>query len=439
MVDLLAYLRLLHNRYDDEALLTVLASPFVGVSNDALVLIRADAQRQPIFRGVERSLPGDLAERDRRLLLAFRQRYDRLLELAGHAPLEHLCERVLAEHDYDLAILTRADGQRRYANLRKLARLARSYEELRGADLEGFVRFVAGQEAVGAKESDAVSEEEGADAVRLLTIHGAKGLEFKVVVVADAGRSRPPVSDILALSDGRFGFKVAHPATGTRVSTESYKDVKEHRDRAEQAERLRLYYVAMTRAMERLIVSGSIGDQGDGADETPIGWVLSRLGAGRRGAARTTRADRGRARIRHDRAADRSRSASARDGGGGASGAGDRHGDRGSWRCSRARAKHCRLAPRGCGSSQSCPSRRSTVSRVSRSAGFRSSSGARIASTRSASPGCDRLTGLTGKVRAACTPPRLVMLFIACWSRSTSRAGAARRPRRARPLAGTRP
>ena len=278
VVDLLAYLRLLHNRYDDEALLTVLASPFVGVSNDALVLIRAEAQRQPIFRGIERGTPPDLSQDDGRLLLAFRQRYERLLELAAYAPLELLCERVLSEHDYDLAVLARHDGKRRYANLRKLARLARSYEELRGADIEGFVRFIEGQEDVGAKESDAVSEEEGADAVRLLTIHAAKGLEFEVVVVADAGRSRPPVSDILALSDGRFGFKVAHPATGTRVGTESYRDVKEHRERAERAERLRLYYVAMTRARERLIVSGSIGAAGEGGEETPIAWVLGRLG-----------------------------------------------------------------------------------------------------------------------------------------------------------------
>ena len=277
VADLLSYLRLLHNRYDDEALLGVLASPFVGVSNDTLVLIRAEAQRQPVFRGLERPLPADLSEVDRRLLLAFRQRYERLLDVAAHSSLELLCERILAEHDYDLAILALPDGRRRYANLRKLARLARSYEELRGADLEGFVRFVEGQEAVGAKESDAVSEEEGSDAVRLLTIHAAKGLEFEVVVVADAGRSRPPVSDILALSDGRFGFKVAHPATGTRVSTISYQDVKAQREHAEQAERLRLYYVAMTRAKERLIVSGSVGDAVDASDETPIGWVLNRL------------------------------------------------------------------------------------------------------------------------------------------------------------------
>jgi len=287
VTDLLSYLRLLHNRYDDEALLTVLASPFVGVSNDALVLMRAEAQRQPVFRSFERPLPDDLSEDDRRLLLAFRQRYERLLAVAAHASLELLCDRVLAEHDYDLAILALPDGRRRYANLRKLARLARSYEELRGADIEGFVRFVEGQEAVGAKESDAVSEEEGADAVRLLTIHAAKGLEFEVVVVADAGRNRPPVSDILALSDGRFGFKVAHPATGTRVSTTSYQDVKAHREQAEQAERLRLYYVAMTRAKERLIISGSVGETADAADETPIGWVLGRLGL--RGAAQDGR------------------------------------------------------------------------------------------------------------------------------------------------------
>ena len=65
VVDLLAYLRLLHNRYDDEALVTVLASPFVGVSNDALVLIRRHAGRRPLFTGIERSLPEALSERRR--------------------------------------------------------------------------------------------------------------------------------------------------------------------------------------------------------------------------------------------------------------------------------------------------------------------------------------------------------------------------------------
>ena len=278
VVDLLSYLRLLQNRYDDEALVTVLASPFVGVSNDALLLLRR-AARGPIFTGLERSLPDDLAERDARLLRAFRQRYDRLTEAAARLSLERLCERVVSDHDYDLAVLAQWDGRRRYANLRKLARLARSYEELRGPDVEGFVRFVEEQEAVGAAERDAVAVEEGADAVRLLTIHAAKGLEFKVVVVADAGRDRsvPGADEILCLSDGRFGFRVADPVTGKRHGVLGYEHVKDASRAEDEAERLRLYYVAMTRAIDRLIVSGSIDSRRRSEERTPIGWVLGRL------------------------------------------------------------------------------------------------------------------------------------------------------------------
>jgi ATP-dependent helicase/nuclease subunit A len=176
-------------------------------------------------------------------------------------------------------VLAQWDGRRRYANVRKLARLARSYEELRGPDVEGFVRFVRDQEAVGARELEAVAEEEGADAVRLLTIHGAKGLEFKVVVVADAGRDKapPPTDEILALSDGRFGFRVADPITSERRGAFAYEAVREARKAEERAERLRLYYVAMTRAKDRLIVSGAIDPSRSVDETTPIGWVLGRL------------------------------------------------------------------------------------------------------------------------------------------------------------------
>jgi ATP-dependent helicase/nuclease subunit A len=281
VVDLLSYLRLLHNRYDDTALLTVLASPFVGISNDGLALVRRSASKRPLFAGIEHSLPPALDERDTRLLRAFRQRFDRLSDAMSRLSLERLCERVVTEHDYDLAVLAQWDGRRRYANMRKLARLARSYEELRGPDVEGFVRFVAEQEAVGARELEAVAEEEGADAVRLLTIHAAKGLEFKVVIVADAGRDKAPPSpdEILALADGRFGFRVADPVTTKRRGAFDYDDVRETRRVEEEAEKLRLYYVAMTRAKERLIVSGSIDRERKADASTPIGWVLGRLDA----------------------------------------------------------------------------------------------------------------------------------------------------------------
>ena len=279
VADLVAYLRLLQNRYDDEALVSVLASPLVGVSNDALVLLRRAAGRRPLFSGLERELPTTLGPRDRRLFEAFRQRYERLVGLAARLGLERLCERIVVEHDYDLAVLARWDGRRRYANLRKLARLARSYEDLRGPDIEGFVRFLRDQEAAGAKELEAVAEEEGADAVRLLTVHAAKGLEFKVVVLADAGRTPPAPSadEILCLPDGRFAFRVVNPATGERAGAFGYEDVRREEHAAEQAENRRLLYVAMTRAIDRLIVSGAVDPTSRRDGSAPLRWLLARL------------------------------------------------------------------------------------------------------------------------------------------------------------------
>lgn len=282
VADLLFYLRLLHNRYDDMALATVLASPLVGVSNDALVQIRRHAGRRPLFSGIEKTLPPVLSADDTRLLKAFRQRYQRLVAQSARTSLEDIVEQVMSAHDYDLAVLARADGSRRYANMRKLARLARSYEALRGRDLEGFVRFVRDQDNLGVREIEAVAEEEGSGAVRLLTIHAAKGLEFRIVVVADAGRDtggHPSADEILALSDGRFGFQFPRPLDGRRMPVFGYEDVKEAGEEEQRAERLRLYYVAMTRAIDRLIVSGALDPERAADRNTPIGWVLERLNA----------------------------------------------------------------------------------------------------------------------------------------------------------------
>src|SRR5919202_1890757 len=152
VVDLLAYLRLLHNRYDDVALAPV----------------RRHASRRPLYSAIERAPVPDIDADDERLLRAFRQRYDRLAAASARLSLERLCEQIVSEHDYDLAVLARPDGKRRYANLRKLMRLARSYEELRGPDVEGFVRFVREQEALGARELEAGAGGGGGGAVRLL-------------------------------------------------------------------------------------------------------------------------------------------------------------------------------------------------------------------------------------------------------------------------------
>ena len=120
--------------------------------------------------------------------------------------------------------------------------------------------------------------EEDADAVRLMTVHAAKGLQFPVVVVADAGRGarralRPPASRCrTAASASRCPTRSASCARRAPSPRRRGIDAE-----AEDAERRRVSYVALTRAVERLIVSGVV--RGGANEETPIAWMLRRLGA----------------------------------------------------------------------------------------------------------------------------------------------------------------
>ena len=277
--DVLAYLRLIRNRFDDVALLHVLASPLVGVTNDGLLDLREAAPKRPLFHGIEHDVPRALSEADARRVEAFRRRFDRLVADAGRLPLARLVERVVNDHDYDLAVLCRRDGVRRLANLQKLARLARRYEAVRGPSLEGFLDSVARLGAEGSREAEASVADEGGDAVRLLTVHAAKGLEFPVVVLADAGRElgrrrrRPPA---LLLPDGRLGLQVPD-ARGVVLDTPAYDEAVEHAETADAEERRRVAYVALTRARERLIVSGCIGTDSP-SERSTLGWLLARAG-----------------------------------------------------------------------------------------------------------------------------------------------------------------
>ena len=79
-------------------------------------------------------------------------------------------------------------GARRLANVHKLLRMAAAFEARRGRDVRGFIDLATAELEADAREPDAPVDLGGLDAVRLMTIHAAKGLEFPVVVVADLGR-----------------------------------------------------------------------------------------------------------------------------------------------------------------------------------------------------------------------------------------------------------
>jgi ATP-dependent exoDNAse (exonuclease V) beta subunit len=282
VIDIVCYLRALANPRDEEAIYTVLASPLVGVSLDALVIVGAAARAAGVdpWALVSGSLPEALAEDDDARISEFVRWFADERESVARCALDELIERALRASGYDLAMLAMPGGVRRLANVRKLMRLAREHEAVAGPDLRGFVELVQAG-GVEERESEAPVEGEALDAVRLMTIHRAKGLEFPVVCVADLGRVPFRSAPVLRLGrDGRVGVRLARAGTGTKEYALDYLALRDEQFAAEQEEERRLYYVAMTRACERLVVSGAINVDrwlaGSPASE-PIAWVAPAL------------------------------------------------------------------------------------------------------------------------------------------------------------------
>jgi ATP-dependent helicase/nuclease subunit A len=289
VIDVVSYLEAIANPRAEEALYTVLASPLVGVSADALVVLAATARdRRADPWSVLRKHDGAfeaLEVGDRDLLARFADWFAIERTAAARAGIEELIDRGVERTGYDLAVLAMPGGPRRLANVRKLMRLAREHEAAHGPDLRTFLDLVA-QRAGGAfgpgdaRESEAPVEGEALDAVRLMTIHRAKGLEFEVVCVADLGRGPRWRADLMRVGrDGRFGMRLAEPGTGRRESALDYKALGDERYAAEAREERRLFYVAMTRARERLILSGAArlekwpALEGNGGGGGPIAWI----------------------------------------------------------------------------------------------------------------------------------------------------------------------
>jgi ATP-dependent helicase/nuclease subunit A len=296
IADLRAYLAALANPRDELSLDGVLASPLVGVSLDALALIHrcARAERRDIWWALEDAFAGDAAgdltaelppaERER--LGAFVRWFARERREAPRLSLETLIDRAVSATGYDLAVLARPDGARRLANVRKLMRLAREFEAEAGRDVRGLIDFVDEHELVAAREAEAPLEAEGLDAVRLMTIHAAKGLEFPLVVVADLGRDGRADSGALRVSDdGRVGLEVAS-LTGRRDAGLELEQIKRDQECDADAEERRIFYVAMTRAQERLILSGAV-DSERWPEPRPLGapidWLHRALAPGMEG------------------------------------------------------------------------------------------------------------------------------------------------------------
>ena len=276
--DLCAWLAALANPRDETALYGVLASPLAGLSSDALAQIASAAGSGRAWRTIAAGgeLLGRLRDDDRERLEAFAERFAAERELAPRLGLDELLRRAVDATGYDLHVLSLAGGARRLANVHKLLRLAAGFERDHGRDVRGLADLAAAELDAEARESDAPVELGECKAVRLMSIHAAKGLEFDVVCVADLGRRRPGDGDEdLLVAGGEIGLRLVG-LDGASEKALAYERLRERaRERAAREEE-RVMYVAMTRARERLILSGGVALASwpsAGPAAAPLAWL----------------------------------------------------------------------------------------------------------------------------------------------------------------------
>jgi ATP-dependent exoDNAse (exonuclease V) beta subunit len=264
--DLVAYLRVLANPLDELALYGTLASPLVGVSSDGLALLGATAKRdrRSVWETLGRVREDHLADvrlpvADRALLVGFRTRIEAERSAASRRTISQLIERALDASGYLEHVLSLSWPERRLANVHKLLRVARRYEASEGRDLRGFLDHVVHQQdGLSGAEPDAPVADAEFDAVRLMSIHAAKGLEFGVVCVADLGRAQNLGVGDLLVDNEEIGLRLARLDGSEATPSLAWVRLCEESKQAQADEEDRILYVAMTRARERLLLSGAV-------------------------------------------------------------------------------------------------------------------------------------------------------------------------------------
>ncbi len=282
-VDLISYLRTLANPLDDLALYSTLASPLCGCSLDGLALLarRARALGVSVWEAAGAVGSDDdedaLAPSDRIAVAGLCALVQAERPRLASRPLAGLLERGIEASGY-VERLRFLDGpERRIANVHKLLRLARRFEAGEGRDLRAFLDHVEHLQDGLAAEPDAPVEAVEPDAVTLMTIHAAKGLEFPVVCVADLGRLPNLHTPDLIVDGERIGLRLVS-LDGESAPALDFQELCERRRQAEAAEEDRILYVAMTRAKELLILSGSVDlARWPASRRSPISWLVPAL------------------------------------------------------------------------------------------------------------------------------------------------------------------
>ena len=275
ITDLIQLLRFLDNKTDELALAAVLRSPLCGISDNALLALRCAPWLSELETGdplkhftQTRKLVGALrrhheiayiSDEEHDLLDRARDLVDGLTMRQHHYPLSSLLRFAVERSEFQTVIAASFDGAQRLANVQRLFTLAERFEHAGAYLIRDFVRYVREFEAIGSRESEGQIDE-AANAVKLMTIHQAKGLEFPIVIIPELQRySRVP--DSWFLLDRHRGLSLRVPdGRGKLVAGSTFTHLEKRQALRDQFESMRLLYVAATRAEDRLILSGTTRD-----------------------------------------------------------------------------------------------------------------------------------------------------------------------------------
>jgi len=272
VADLLLLMRALVHPEDRLSLAGVLRSPLFAMTDADLYRLHRAGRLDYRGNGAEATGDADLDARIREAYAALR----RWAGLARRAPAAELLQLVLEESDLAVAAAIGPDGEQRFANLRKMVETAETYCPPGDPTAAGFLSFLEEMEGELPEEGESPLAEEGGDAVRLMTVHKAKGLEFPIVFLVAlqagtgggntdllVGRSPGGGPPLLGIRHGPW-LTLAHPAR-----------LQAWEERRRNAESLRLLYVAMTRARDHLFLSGGFTR---GMEGSTLGSLCSYLG-----------------------------------------------------------------------------------------------------------------------------------------------------------------
>jgi ATP-dependent helicase/nuclease subunit A len=258
--------RVIANPRDGAAMGILLVSDFVPLSSDALAILRLRPEgegRLDLWDAMRRSLE-ELGREDheaaQRLIAVLRRAHDR----AGSAPLAEVLLLAVEEAGWDLRLLSAGNaGRDAFANVLKFARQAAEFEAAVGMGHAGFALHLDAKERLGDTEAPASLADDHSDAVRIMSVHASKGLEFPIVVVPDlaarGGADSLSVRTSVREAGLALALKTPIGADGEAPSVSTWFAAFTDEDKlADAEERARVLYVAFTRARERLLVSGSM-------------------------------------------------------------------------------------------------------------------------------------------------------------------------------------